>query len=42
MAALRAPRIDGLALVRRALRRNPELCAVLLSDAADVDSAVAE
>jgi DNA-binding NtrC family response regulator len=32
VSELDAPRIDGLAVLRRALERNPELCAVLVAD----------
>jgi DNA-binding NtrC family response regulator len=32
VAAFRAPRIDGLDLLRRARERNPEVCAVLVAD----------
>lgn len=37
---LRAPRIDGAALLARARERNPEICAVMLAEPADVDVAV--
>ena len=37
---LRVPRIDGLALLRRARERNPEVCAVLITEGADVGKAV--
>ena len=40
VAALHAPRIDGLALLRRARLRNPDTCAVLLADASSVEAAV--
>ncbi len=40
VAGLRAPRIDGLGLLRRALERRPELCAVLITDAAGAEMAV--
>jgi DNA-binding NtrC family response regulator len=41
VAALRAPRVDGLALMRRALARRPETCVVILAEARDLDRAVA-
>ena len=37
---LRVHRIDGVALLRRAHERNPEVCAVLIAEGADVDMAV--
>jgi DNA-binding NtrC family response regulator len=37
---LRAPRIDGLSLLRRARERNPEACVVLITVGAGVDAAV--
>ena len=37
---LRVQRIDGMALLRRARERNPEVCAVLIAERADVDKAV--
>jgi two-component system, NtrC family, response regulator AtoC len=37
---LRIHRIDGVALLRRAHERNPEVCAVLIAEGADVDMAV--
>ena len=37
---LRIHRIDGMALLRRAHERNPEVCAVLIAEGADVDMAV--
>ena len=37
---LRIHRIDGVALLRRAHERNPEVCAVLIAERADVDMAV--
>jgi DNA-binding NtrC family response regulator len=37
---LRVQRIDGLTLLRRARERNPEVCAVLITEGADVDKAV--
>jgi len=40
VAELRAPRIDGLDLLRRARERNPEVCAVLVTDGADPGKAV--
>jgi len=40
VAVLHAPRIDGLALLRRARLRNPDTCAVLLADASSVEAAV--
>ena len=35
VSELRAPRIDGLDLLRRARERDPEICAVLVGEAAD-------
>jgi DNA-binding NtrC family response regulator len=40
VSELDAPRIDGLAVMRRALERNPELCAVLIADRAPLARAV--
>jgi two-component system, NtrC family, response regulator len=40
VTALRAPRIDGLDLLRRARERDPEVCAVLVGEAADPGKAV--
>ncbi len=40
VAELRARRIDGLDLARRARQRNPEVCAVLVTEGADADKAV--
>jgi len=37
---LRVQRIDGMALLRRASERNPEICAVLITEGADVGMAV--
>jgi len=37
---LRVQRIDGMALLRRARERNPDVCAVLITEGADVDMAV--
>ena len=37
---LRVHRIDGVGLLRRARERNPEVCAVLIAEAPDVDVAV--
>ena len=37
IAALRAPRIDGMALLRRARQRDPEVVVVLLTEAASVE-----
>ncbi len=37
---LRVHRIDGVGLLRRAHERNPEVCAVLIAERADVDMAV--
>jgi DNA-binding NtrC family response regulator len=37
---LRAQRIDGMTLLRRARERNPGVCAVLITEGADVDQAV--
>ncbi len=37
---IRVHRIDGVALLRRARERNPEVCAVLIAERADVDVAV--
>jgi DNA-binding NtrC family response regulator len=39
VAVLRAPRIDGLDLLRRARERNPEVCAVLVTEGAAPDQA---
>jgi DNA-binding NtrC family response regulator len=41
VAEFRAPRIDGLDLLRRARERNPEVCAVIVSAGADSGRAVA-
>ena len=40
VAELRAQRIDGLDLLRRARERNPEVCAVLVAEGADGGKAV--
>jgi DNA-binding NtrC family response regulator len=40
VAELRVHRIDGLTLLRRARERNPELCAVVITEAAGVEMAV--
>src|SRR5262249_13816383 len=40
VAELRVHRIDGLSLLERARERNPELCAVLIAERADVEKAV--
>jgi DNA-binding NtrC family response regulator len=40
VAELRAPRIDGLDLLRRARERNPEVCAVLVTEGAAPGKAV--
>jgi DNA-binding NtrC family response regulator len=37
---LHAPRIDGMTVLRRALGRNPEVCAVLVADDPTSDAAV--
>jgi two-component system NtrC family response regulator/two-component system response regulator HydG len=37
---VRAPRIDGMAVLRRARERYPEVCAVLITDAPGVETAV--
>ena len=37
---LRVHRIDGMSLLRRARERNPEICAVLITEQADVGMAV--
>jgi DNA-binding NtrC family response regulator len=37
---LRVHRIDGMALLRLARERNPDVCAVLITEGADVDKAV--
>jgi two-component system response regulator HydG len=37
---LRVQRIDGMGLLRLARERNPEVCAVVITDAADIDVAV--
>ena len=37
---LRVQRIDGLALLRRARERNPEICAVVITEGAEVEIAV--
>jgi len=41
VAALRAPRIDGFALLRRARLRNPEACVVLLGEGGDLERGLA-
>ncbi len=40
LTELRAPRIDGMALLREALERNPEACAVVITEAAGIEQAV--
>jgi two-component system, NtrC family, response regulator AtoC len=37
---LRVPRIDGMEILRRARTRNPELCAVVVTEGAEIDRAV--
>jgi DNA-binding NtrC family response regulator len=37
---LRVHRIDGMALLRLARERNPDVCAILITEGADVDKAV--
>ncbi len=38
---LKGPRIDGLGLLRRALRRHPSICAVIVAENENVEAAVA-
>ena len=40
VAELRVHRIDGMQLLRRARERNPEICTVLIAEAADIEKAV--
>ena len=40
VAELSAPRIDGMALLRHARARDPEVCAVMITDSAPIDLAV--
>jgi two-component system response regulator HydG len=40
VAAIRAPGIDGLAVLKHARLRNPSLCAVLVSERPDIEPAV--
>ena len=40
LVPLRAPRIDGMALLRRALERHPGVCAVMISSGSDLERAV--
>jgi DNA-binding NtrC family response regulator len=37
---LRIPRIDGMEVLRRARARDPEVCAVMITDRAEIDHAV--
>ena len=40
VAELRVPRIDGMALLRRARERNPEVCGVVITEGAEIEKAV--